>query len=152
MKIAFILFFMVFVSCKEKVREINSINNELKESTENTTTNKDKKENVVDSVKIISSKFIWYNENSDPKKFVIEEPDIEDFCKNFPSESKKYFPLIRKRYPLDFNEDFFLRCYIFLLGDASVFEDIDFSKLNDEQKRIVELNFRNFNISIQQNK
>lgn len=150
MKILFVLILVTITSCKKHEKSIEniSIKDDLYKTTEHFIINKDIKSEKIDSIQVIASKFIWFNEYSKPKKYVIEEPDIEEFYQQYPKESKKYFPLIREHYELDFNEDFFLRCYIFLLGNKDVFLDIDFSKLDDEQKRIVELNFRNFNISI----
>jgi len=149
MRVLAILFFTVFTngSEQEKINKFFTNKDFLSETTLNTI-KKDIKEEMNDSVKIIASKFIWFNEYSKPNKYVIEEPDIEDFYKQYPKESKKYFPLIREEFRLDFNEDFFLRCYIFMLGNEDVFSDIDFSKLDEEQKRIAELNFRNFNIHL----
>jgi len=150
MRILFVLIIITFTNCKKQEKEIEniSIKDDFCKANEQSIVQKEIKYEKIDSIKIIASKFIWFNEFSKPQKYVIEEPDIEDFYQKYPKESKKYFPLIRERYQLDFNEDFFLRCYIFLLGNKDVFSDIDFSKLDEEQNRIVELNFKNFNISI----
>ncbi len=125
----------------------NSCTGQNKNNSNSVTLQKD--ESKLDSLAIVASKFIWFDEYSNPKTYVVEEPDINDVYLKHPEWVHKYFHDILNRYSLRFNDKVLISCYLYLENDKKYLELLSSdSSLTKEQKYIISLHTNNFKIII----